>query len=41
VRVVLFLAAGSLAAPGEIESLFVGAAGLAMIVLQAARRTGL
>jgi hypothetical protein len=35
VRVVLFLAAGSLAALGEIEGLFIGAAGLAMFVLQA------
>jgi hypothetical protein len=36
VRVVLFLAAGSLAALGEIEGLFIGATGLAMFVLQAA-----
>jgi hypothetical protein len=35
VRVVLFLAAGSLAAFGEIEGLFIGAAGLVMFVLQA------
>ena len=37
VRVVLFLAAGSLAALGEIEGLFIGAAGLALFVLQALR----
>jgi hypothetical protein len=35
VRVVLFLAAGSLAALGEIEGLFIGAAGLVLFVLQA------
>ena len=35
VRVVLFLAAGGFAALGEIEGLFIGAAGLAMFVLQA------
>ena len=35
VRVVLFLAAGSLAALGESKGLFIGAAGLAMFVLQA------
>jgi len=35
VRVMLFLAAGSLAALGGIEGLFLGAAGLAMFVLQA------
>jgi len=35
VRVVLFLAAGSLAALGETEGLVIGAAGLALFVLQA------
>jgi len=35
VRVVLFLAAGSLATLGVVEGLFLGAAGLGLFVLQA------